>query len=281
MVWSPDESEVALLCPGSKLLITDQVGGPEHHLHHLSAAPLCVKDWLGVLHMGDGTRAFAVVPPHVYSARSEQVFYIYPNVSNRYRWCTVLCTLLNLWFRRTGMLQWEGGGDHLPHKMRWANEKQHSLVTHTVGYFTEITGVGTSCGYLEDLGHRQRAAQSEGLGTSCCPTILSSVTWGCSKFGTMQRCMTAGCPVIPGCKPRSGLMIHRIMILFAGSVEGGASRNQWANVWGSVVRTRGECESASSFPLFNAPFIHLQNMGIPTLFQPQAKNRHALHSLLI
>lgn len=46
-------------------------------------------------------------------------------------------------------------------------------------------------------------------------------------------------------------------------------------------RTRGERESASSFPLFNASFIHLQDMDIPTLFQPHFKNRHTLHSLLM
>lgn len=36
--------------------------------------------------------------------------------------------------------------------------------------------------------------------------------------------------------------------------------------------------SASSFPLFNAPFIHLQDAVIPTLFQPHIKSRHALLS---
>ncbi len=51
------------------------------------------------------------------------------------------------------ILQWEGGGDHLLHKMRWASNKQHSLVTHTVGYFKKFTGVGASCGFLDDSRH--------------------------------------------------------------------------------------------------------------------------------
>lgn len=36
--------------------------------------------------------------------------------------------------------------------------------------------------------------------------------------------------------------------------------------------------SASSFLLFNDPFIHLQDAVIPTLFQPHIKSRHALLS---
>lgn len=52
------------------------------------------------------------------------------------------------------ILQWEGSGDHLPHKISQAKETQHSLVTSTVGYFTGITRVGASCGYLDDTQHK-------------------------------------------------------------------------------------------------------------------------------
>lgn len=110
-------------------------------------------EWRGVLHTGDW--AFAVVPLHVYSARSEQRACIYLNISHHYGRCTILpALLLPLRFRKTGLLLWEGSGDHLPHKTRRANEKQHSPVTRTVGYFTEITVVGASCGYLDDLRHK-------------------------------------------------------------------------------------------------------------------------------
>lgn len=52
------------------------------------------------------------------------------------------------------IVQWEGSGDHLPHKISCAKETQHSLVTRTVGYFTGITRVGAACGYLDDIQHR-------------------------------------------------------------------------------------------------------------------------------
>lgn len=38
---------------------------------------------------------------------------------------------------------------------------------------------------------------------------------------------------------------------------------------------------ASSFPLFNGPFIHLGDVVTPTLFQPHGKSRHTLLPLLI
>lgn len=199
----------------------------------------------------------------------------------------ILYTLLHLWFWKHSLLsaavvlQREGSGDHLPHKMRWANEKQPSLITHTVGYFTEITRVGASCGYLDDLRqqfHRQQGALSDGLGTSCIPALPSSVIWGHSIFGRVQPCMKAGCPVIPRCGFLSEPMICCTRFFSVSSVEGGAGRDQWANVWVSERRARGEREanSAASFPLFNVSFIHLQDMGIPTLFQPHIKNRHTL-----
>lgn len=62
-----DESDVLSLCFTLKVLITDQVGGPVHHLHHLSAAMQYVNDE-GVLHKGN---CAAVVPLGcVYSART-------------------------------------------------------------------------------------------------------------------------------------------------------------------------------------------------------------------
>lgn len=64
-------------------------------------------------------------------------------------------TVVTLWFRRTVTLLSSRPekvvADHLLHKARRANEKQLGPVTHTVGYFTEIKGVGASCGYLDDL----------------------------------------------------------------------------------------------------------------------------------
>lgn len=38
---------------------------------------------------------------------------------------------------------------------------------------------------------------------------------------------------------------------------------------------------ASSFPLFNDPFIHLRDMVVPTLFQAHVTSRHTLLSPLI
>lgn len=180
------------------------------------------------------------------------------------------------------ILQWEGSGDHLLHEMKGANE--HSLITHTVGYFTEkVHPVDIWMTYSTKMFHRQQGAQSDSLGTSCIPTIPSSVIWGSSKFGTVQPCVKTGCLVIAWCRFISRSVIRYTMSLYVGSVEGGAGRDQWANVWGSKGRTRGEwgAESASSFPLFNVSFIHLQDMDIPTLFQPHIKNRHTLHSQLM
>lgn len=101
------------------------------------------------------------------------------------------------------ILQWEGSGDHLPHKMTRANKKHYSLVTHTVGYFTEITGVDASCGYLDDLWHKNMS-QTTRCTVRCFGNILHPYnTLICywrpdhSIFGTVQPCTRAGCPVIP------------------------------------------------------------------------------------
>lgn len=278
------ESSLASLCSTLKLLISfDQVGGPVHHLHHLSAAMQCVNDE-GVLHKGD--RAAVVPLGCVYSARIKSTD-LYLSKCLLLLW-TVHKTLHSpaSLLHAAVVLQWENSGDHLPHRMRRANEKQHSLITHTVGYFTEITGLVASCGHLDDLRkqfHRQQGALSDGLGTSCIPALPSSVIWGDSKFGRVKSCMKVGCPVIPRCRFLSEPVICCTMFFCVSKVEGGAGRDQWANVWGSEGMTRGEREakSASSFPLFKVSFIHLQDMGIPTLFQPHIKNRHTLHSLLM
>lgn len=45
-------------------------------------------------------------------------------------------------------LHWEGSGDHLPQQIRPANDKQQSLVTHTV---QQVIWVGVSCCYLDEL----------------------------------------------------------------------------------------------------------------------------------
>lgn len=67
------------------------------------------------------------------------------------------------------------------------------------------------------------------------------------------------------------------MFLCVGSVwrEGLAAASE---LMSEEVQRGPEGESASRFPLFNASFIHLQNTGIPTLFQPHIENRHTLHS---
>lgn len=74
-------------------------------------------------------------------------------------------------------------------------------------------------------------------------------------------------------------MICCTMSLYVHSVEEVLAGASELMSEGRAGRTRGE--SASYFPLFNASFIHLQNMGLPTLFQPHIKNRHTLHSLLL
>lgn len=178
-----DESNVASFCSTLKLLTSlDEVGGPVKHLHHLSAAMQCVNDE-EVLHEGD---CAAIVPlVFVCGARIESTdLYLCKCLLLLWTVHNALHSPASLVRERSHaavILQWEGSGDHLPHRMRRANEKPHSLIALTVGYFTEITELGASCGYLDDLWkqfHRLQGALSDGSGTSRIPALPSSVIWG-------------------------------------------------------------------------------------------------------
>lgn len=282
------ESNVVPLCSTPKLLITDQVGGPVHHLHQSRAALHCVNDGEFCLKEIELGQLLLFLYMFIQQA-SEQQTCIYPNLSHCYEWYTTLSPLLPLRFRRTGILlsscsekvvvtichtRWD-------EPMKKSTASSHIQWDISQGSQEWVHPADIWMTYGTKMLHRQWGAQSDGLGTSCIPTKPSSVIWGHSKFGTEQPCMRAGCAVIRRCRFLSGPMIYCTMFLYVGSVEGGVGRDQWANVWGSTGRSRGERKSASSFPLFNASFIHLQDMGIPTLFQPHIKNRHTLHSLLM
>lgn len=152
-------------------------------------------EWRGVLHMGDWAGTFAVVPLHVYSPAD-----LYLS-----KYLSLLWMVHSIVEDRHAavILQWEGSGDHLPHEMTLANKKQHSLVTHTLGYFTELTGVDASCGYLDDLCHKN-ISQTTRCTVRCFGNILHPYnTLIChwrpdhSIFGTVYPCTTAGCPDIP------------------------------------------------------------------------------------
>lgn len=193
-------------------------------------------EWRGVLHTGN--YAVALVPLHVYLARSKQRTHVYTNVSHCYRWCTILFPLLLLRFRRTGSLL-----SSCSEKVvvtichtRWDEPMKNSTASSHIQWDISqrsqewVHPVDTWMSYGTKMFLRQRGAQSDGLGTSCIPTIPSSVIWGHSKF----RRERAGCPVVPQCRFLSGPMICCTVFLYVGSVEGGAGRDQWANVWGSV-----------------------------------------------
>lgn len=260
-----DDSEVVPLCSAQKLLITDQVGWPVYYLHHLYAALHCVNDsefWIREIELG--LLLYMFIQRAAWSVQQTR---IYPNTYCRYWWCTILSTLLPLWLGRTGMML-----SSCSEKVvvtichtRWDEPKKHSTASSYVqwdisqGSQEWVHPVDIWMTHSTEMFHRQRGAQSDGLGTSCIPTIPSSVIWGDSKFGTVQPCMKAGCPVIPWYRFLFGPMICCTMLLYVGSVEGGAGMDQWANVWGSSGRNRGEreAESASSSPRFNVPFIHL------------------------
>lgn len=151
---TPGESDVAPLCFTSKLLITDQVRGPAHHLHQSSADLRCVNEWRGVLDTGDWAWIFFFLC--VYSASGEQQsdcisIQIYPTLMGGAQMLGSLPPSAVHEDRRAAViLQWEGSGRHLPHQMRRANEKQassHGGIFHRdhrggcilwlFGYFTD------------------------------------------------------------------------------------------------------------------------------------------------
>lgn len=196
MVLSPgvDESDVAPLCSTSNLLITDQGGRTCASFASVASFPaLC--EWQAVLHAGDWARTFAVVPLHVYSAHSEQQSYIYPNLPHCYDTVVQEGTVTLLSSRPEKV-----AADHLLHKTRRANEKQLSPVTHTVGYFTEIKGVGASCGYLEDLWH-QNISQTTKCTVRWFRSILhpdNTVVCHLRHFLNFEQCSDAWEQVVPG-----------------------------------------------------------------------------------
>lgn len=122
--------------------------------------------------------------------------------------------------------------------------------------------------------HRLRVAQSDGLGTSCNPTklaheaILKLDQWShagkTSALFTLMKAYSLSATVGWKMLPRG--------------------RRSWQEPVSSFLRQeRGTgndrgAGSALSSPLFNASFIHLQDLSIPTLYQPHFKNRHTLHS---
>lgn len=85
---TPGEFDVAPLCFTSKLLITDQVRGPAHHLHQSSADLRCVNEWRGVLHTGDWAWIFFFFMCLFSKWRATVRLHIYPNVSHFNGWCT-------------------------------------------------------------------------------------------------------------------------------------------------------------------------------------------------
>lgn len=185
---------MAPLCSTSNLLITDQGGRTCASFASVASFPaLC--EWQAVLHAGDWARTFAVVPLHVYSAHSEQQSYIYPNLPHCYDTVVQEGTVTLLSSRPEKVAV-----DHLLHKTRRANEKQLSPVTHTVGYFTEIKGVGASCGYLEDLWH-QNISQTTRCTVRWFRNILhpdNTVVCHLRHFLNLEQCSDAWEQVVPG-----------------------------------------------------------------------------------
>lgn len=114
--------------------------------------------------------------------------------------------------------------------------KQCRLVTRRAGYFTEITRLGASRGHLDDLQHRNSQ------GTKCTVRHFGSILHLCNNiichlrhFQTLpenSQCMKTG-SLTPLCRFLSGPVTCCTMSLCVGSLEGGAGRSQWANVWGS------------------------------------------------
>lgn len=133
--------------------------------------------------------------------------------------------------------------------MRRANEKQHRLITHSAGYFAKITREGAPCGYLEEIFQRLRFAQSDSLGTSCNPAILSSAIWKYSIFGTEQPCRKDCCPVVPLWRLISEMIGWKMFL-------SGCGRRSWQEPVSSCLRklqedqnwTRGRvCPFLSTF----------------------------------
>lgn len=150
---------------------------------------LTLCEWRGVLHMGD--RA-AVVPLHVYSARSKPQTYIYPNFCLLWMVFSIVhspASLVQEDRHAAVILQWEGSGDHLPHKMKRANETAQSHHTFSKifhrdqksGCILWIFGwlMAQKC-FTNNKVHSQLVW--EHLARS---TVPSSVISGDSKFGTL------------------------------------------------------------------------------------------------
>lgn len=94
---------------------------------------------------------FGVVPLHVYSAKDLYLSKYLPLLWTVHNIVHAPASGVRENRHAAVILQREGSGDHLPREMRQANEKQH---TNTVGYFTKITRAGVSCGYLDNLQHK-------------------------------------------------------------------------------------------------------------------------------
>lgn len=163
------------------------------------------------------------------------------------------------------ILQWEGGGDHLPRWMKPANEM--AQIHHTYSRILQewVHPVDIWMAYSTEMFHRQQGAQSDSLGACCIPTIPSSVIGSDSKFGAVQLCRKAGYLVIPWSGFLSGPVTCCTMLLCVGHVEGGAGLDQWANVWGSEGEDqRWKWGSARVFPFtFQCVFYSPARPGHP------------------
>ena len=184
-----------------------------------------------------------------------------------------ICFIVSLWFTRTDMLVSSCSEKVLAticHTRFNEPMKQQRLIAHGEDYFTEITRLGDIpgiFGWLTDQKSSGNKVHSQ-MQFGNILLLYNNSICHLSLFKILN--MKTGCPA----STQLSIWATQCSSMLCGK------RCCWEQV-SSCLRQRGQQQQWERgrlrlFPLFNVSFIHLQDMGFPTLFQPHIKNRHTL-----